>query len=228
MARASPKKIRSVATIQTPAAEAPDNVARQRRAARVEQYAQKTKRKWVCLAELLDKGGDKQFWPLRKSLLKGEFNSNGRCRVLWLHPWSPPRRMTPEFMERILETFKATPFTVRDQFVSRCWIPGPMAASWAKAHNVKLGGKSSRGRPRGQRQAINENDAQYVRLVARHRAEGKSEHEAVRMALKNVQLDYEKYWIEQLQGQKPRLRTEAYQKSEAIRIRKKFREGQRR
>jgi hypothetical protein len=37
-------------------------------------------------------------------------------------------------------------------------------------------------------------------------------------------LDNEKYWIE---GKNPRPRNEAYRKSEAIRIRKKFREGQR-
>jgi hypothetical protein len=224
MARASPKNTRSVATIQTPAADVAEHVARQRRAARIERYAQKTKRKWVCLAELLDKGGDKQFRPLPKSLLKGKFNSNGRCRVLWLHPWSPPRRMTPEIMASIVETYEATPFKIRDRFVSRCWIPGEMAASWAKAHNIKIDGKSSRGRPRGQRQDINKNDAHYVRLVARYRAEGKSGHEAVRMALENRQLDNEKYWIE---GKNPRPRNEAYRKSEAIRIRKKFREGQR-
>jgi hypothetical protein len=157
--------------------------------------------------------------------LKGEFNSNGRCRVLWLHPWSPPVRMTPEFMASIVEIYEATPHTIRDQFVSRCWIPGEIAASWAKAHNIKLDGKSSRGRPRGQRQGVNKNDAQYVRLVARYRAEGKSEREAVRMALENRQLDQEKSWIE---GKNPRQRNEAYKKSEAIRIRKKFREGQRR
>jgi hypothetical protein len=261
MAKADRKNTPSITTVQMPPAEAADHVAC------IERYAKKTKRKWVCLAELLDKGGDKQFRPLRKSLLKGEFNSNGRCRVLWLHPWSPPRRMTPEFMAKIVEIYKATPFTIRDQFVSHCWIPAEMAASWAKARKIKPEGKSPRGRPRGQRQDVNKNDAQYVRLVARYRAEGKSEREAVRMALENKQLDHEKSWIQQQQRQTraglkaltdeeleralierlkalglnesdalspvaSRRDTEekqaAYRKSEAIRIRKKFREGQRR
>jgi hypothetical protein len=60
-------------------------------------------------------------------------------------------------------------------------------------------------------------------LVAGYRAQGTSEHKAVRMALENRQLDQEKSWIE---GEKPRQRNEAYRKSEAIRIRKKFRAGQ--
>jgi hypothetical protein len=136
----------------------------QRNAARIERYAQKTNRKRICLAELLDKGGDKQFRPLLNSLLKGEFNSNSRCRVLWLHPWSPPRLMTPEFMADNVKIYEATPFTIRDQFVSRCWMPRHMAESWAKAHNIKLERKSRRGRPRGQRQDENKNDPQYLRL----------------------------------------------------------------
>ena len=227
MAKADPEHTHSAANVQMPPAEATDHVARQRRAARIERYAQETKRKRVCLDELLDKGGDKQFRPLLNSLLKGEFNSNDRCRVLWLHPWSPPRRMTPEFMASIVEMYKATPFTIRDQFVSRCWVPREMAEGWAKAHKIRLEAKSPRGRPRGQRQHENKIDAQYERLVARYRGEGKGEHEAVRMALENEQLDWEKYFIEQIQGKKPRPRTDAYRKSEAIRIRKKFREGQR-
>jgi hypothetical protein len=121
--------------------------------------------------------------------------------------------MTPEFMASTLEIFKATPFTVRDQFVLPCWIPNQMAEDWAKAHNIKLERKSRRGRPRGQRQDENKNDPQYVRLIAKYRAEGKSEHEAARMALENRQLDTRKSW--------------SNPKSEAIRIRKKFREGQR-
>jgi hypothetical protein len=199
----------------------------QRHAARIERYAQKTNRKRICVAELLGKGGDKHFRPLLKSLLKGEFNSNGQCRALWLHACLPPQRMTPEFMASIVKIYEAAPFTIRDQFVSRCWIPRHMAESWAKAHNIKLERKSRRGRPRGQRQDVNTNDAQYIHLVARYCAEGKSEHEAVRMALEKQQLDHEKDWIERQRGQKPRPRDEAYQKSEAIRIRKKFREGQR-
>jgi hypothetical protein len=222
MAKADRKNTPSVTTVQMPPAEAADHVAR------IERYAQKTKRKWVCLAELLDKGGDKKYRPLLKSLLTGEFNSNSRCRVLYLHPWSPPRRMTPEFMASIVEMYEATPFGIRDQFVSRCWIPADMAATWAKDHKIKLDGKSSRGRPKGQRQDVNKHDDQYLRLVASYRAEGKSEREAVKMALKNKQLDNEKYWIERRQGQKPRPRTKEYRDSEGIRIRKKFREGQRR
>jgi hypothetical protein len=89
MAQADPEHTHSAARVQMPPAEAEDHVACQRRAARIERYTQKTKRKRVCLAELLDKGGDKQFRPLLNSLLKGQFNSNGRCRVLWLHPRSP-------------------------------------------------------------------------------------------------------------------------------------------
>ena len=223
---AKDKQKNSVATNQTPAADAADHVARQRRAARVERYAQKTNRKRICLAELLDKGGDKHFRPLLNSLLKGEFNNNGRCRVLWLHPWSPARRMSPEFMASKVEMYEATPWIIRDQFLSRCWIPRHMAESWAKARNIKLERKSRRGRPRGQRQDVNKHDAQYIRLVARYRVEGKSEREAVKMALENKQLDWDKYWIEQQWGEKPRQRSETYRKSEAIRIRKKFREGQ--
>jgi hypothetical protein len=213
MAKVDLHNSHSVTTIQMPRAEAADHVARQRRTARIERYRQKPNRKWICLAELLDKGGDKQFRPLLNSLLNGEFNHNGLCRVLYLHPWSPPRRMTPAFMASSLENFKATPWTVRDQYVSHCWIQRHMAESWAKAHDIKLERKSRRGRPRGQRQDVNRNDAQYIRLVARYRAEGKSEREAVKLALETRQLDTEKCWIGR--------------ESEAIRIRKKFREGQR-
>jgi hypothetical protein len=199
LAKAGPKNTRDVATPQTPAeavgadnlpcewdvvdgvrfcvvcGAGPDDecdyIARQRRIARIarlERYA-------TCLAELLDKGGDKQFRPLLNSLLKGEFNNNGRCRVLWLHPWSPPKHMTPEFMASTVKDYEATPSTIRVQFVAHCWIPKGMAMSWAKAHKIKLHGKSPRGRSRGQRQAENKNDAQYIRLAARYRAEGKSE-----------------------------------------------------
>jgi hypothetical protein len=134
--------------------------------------------------------------------------------------------MTPKFMASILEIFKATPFTVRDQYVRHCWIPGEMAESWAKAHKIKLEGKNSRGRPRGQRQDENKMDPQYVYLVARYRAEGHSEHEAVRMVVQDKHLDWEQYWIEQ-QRTKPRSREEI-RSSLKVRIRKKFREGQRR
>jgi hypothetical protein len=224
VAKADPKNTRNVETIQTPATAGAgpddlpckwdvvdgvrscfvcgagpddecDHIARQRRIARIERYAQQINRKWTCLAELLTKGGDKQFRPLLNSLLKGEFNNNGRCRVLWLHPWSPPKRMTPEFMASNVKNYEATPSTIRDQFVARCWVPRETAVSWAKAHKIKLHGKSLRGRPRGQRQVENKNDAQYIRLAARYRAEGKGEHEAVRMALENQQFDNEKYRI---------------------------------
>jgi hypothetical protein len=48
------------------------------------------------------------------------------------------------------------------------------------------------------------------------------------MALENKQLDDEKYWIERQKEELNRRSDEkAYRKSEAIRIRKKFREGQR-
>jgi hypothetical protein len=202
-------------------------LARQRRAARIERYEQNTKRTSRCLAEVLAKGGDKVFRQLIKSLQRGEFNSGGRCRVLWLHPWSPPQRMTPELIASQVEIYKATPSTIRDQVLARCWIPAEMAASWAKAHGIKLDVTNTRGRPKGQRQVVNANDAQYLWLVAKYRAEGKSEREAVRLALENKQLDGEKYWIERQQKQKPRARTEVYRNSEASRIRKKFRDGQR-
>jgi hypothetical protein len=137
--------------------------------------------------------------------------------VLWLHPWSPPQIMTPEFMASRVEMYEATPSTIRDQFVARCWVPRETAASWAKAHKIKLDGKSSRGRPRGQRMAENKNDAQYIRLIARYRAEGKSEHEAVRLALENQQLDIEKSWIEHIRLV-ARYRAEGKSEHEAVRL----------
>jgi hypothetical protein len=87
--------------------------ARQWRSARMERFAQtqRRERNWINVEEIgelcseLDGSGvpneaarENAYRNFEHDLLHGDFEENGRSRVLYLHPWTVRTRMTREWL----------------------------------------------------------------------------------------------------------------------------------
>ena len=126
--------------------------ARQWRAARMERFAQAQlrKRDWINFEEVavlcseLDGSGvlnDAAFENacrnLENDLLSGDFEENGRSRVLYLHPSTVRTRMTPEWLQDAIE-YNYDGHRGRSQFLPWCWIPRGMYERLAANHNLPI------------------------------------------------------------------------------------------
>ena len=61
------------------------------------------------------------YEKLQRDLLEGDFEENGRSRVLYLHPWTVKAKMTRQWMENMIETHPRA--TIPRQYFDHCWLP---------------------------------------------------------------------------------------------------------
>ncbi len=118
---------------------------------RIERFQENQRicREWVCLADVADwcarASGDIKpdeerrviaFTELGRSLNAGEFEQNGRSRVLFLNPSTCLAKMTREQMSRITAANPSD--IVRSCYLAHCWIPTALCRSWFDARRVLL------------------------------------------------------------------------------------------
>jgi hypothetical protein len=126
--------------------------ARQRRSARMERFAQtqRCKRNWINVEEIgevcseLDGSGvpneaarENAYRNFERDQQSGDFEENGRSRVLYLHPWTVRTRMTREWLRDVIE-YNYDGHRGRSQFVPRCWLPRGMYERFAAKHNLPI------------------------------------------------------------------------------------------
>jgi len=108
-------------------------------------------RGWICVAEMADwcarRPGDidrdplrrsQAYFDLKQSILRGEFNKGGRCKVLYLGPL--PR--LPQRVKLRLDVAQFRRWLLAGAELSRalelCWVPHDLAANWFKARGIDL------------------------------------------------------------------------------------------
>ena len=126
--------------------------ARQWRAARMERFAQAQlrKRDWINFEEVavlcseLDGSGvpneaafENACRNLERDLLTGDFEDNGRSRVLYLHPRTVETRMTKEWYQDAIQ-YDYDDHRGRSQFLPWCWFSRAMYERWAAKHNLPI------------------------------------------------------------------------------------------
>ena len=111
---------------------------------------------WINFKELAEQYGrnvgvSEGFQQLQAAILAGEFEQDGRCRVLYLHPAVTKTKMTRGWLEDIIEVFAKQPATIERQYLGCCWVPRAMALAWSNSRNVNSNAKrpTRRGRPKG-------------------------------------------------------------------------------
>jgi hypothetical protein len=107
------------------------------RLARILRFAerQKKQRAWISFSELAERYGrnigiTEGYEQLKRAVINGEFERNGRSRVLYLHPAVTIAKMTRERMRNAVETYPLE--TVRRHYLAPCWIPRELADAWEK------------------------------------------------------------------------------------------------
>jgi hypothetical protein len=91
---------------------------------------QKKQRAWISFGELAECCGrnigiTEGYEQLKRAVIDGEFERNGRSRVLYLHPAVTRTKMTREWMRNVVETFSAE--TVRRHYLAPWRIPRNLA-----------------------------------------------------------------------------------------------------
>jgi hypothetical protein len=137
----------------TPAAETDGKrtiQARQWRSARMERFAQTQlrKREWINVEEIEelcselngsgvpnDAARENALRNFERDLLSGDFDENGRSRVLYLHPWTVRTRMTREWLQDAIE-YNYDGHRGRSQFLPWCWVRRGMYEGFAAKHNL--------------------------------------------------------------------------------------------
>ena len=124
--------------------------ARQWRSAKMERFAQTQlrKRQWINVEEIaelcseLNGSGvpneaarENAYRNFQRDLLSGDFDENGRSRVLYLHPWTVRTRMTREWLQDAMK-FNYDGDRGRSQFLPWCWVPRGMYERFAAKHNL--------------------------------------------------------------------------------------------
>jgi hypothetical protein len=107
-------------------------------------------------------GTEAAYQQLRTAILRGQFDIQGKSKLLYTHPWSRRARMTPEWLGSMIETFDSNPNTINIQYVGCCWVPTDMAVAWW--HGLPgHAQRRKRGRPMGSKKF----DLSALILVAR-------------------------------------------------------------
>jgi hypothetical protein len=122
--------------------------ARQWRAARINRFTetQRRKREWINFAEIADwcSKEDQSIVPdkgksaaaydtLSSDLLAGEFEENGRSRVLYLHMATTKSKMTRTWLQDAIEHNFGGDHG-RSQYLAHCWIPRWLFYRWLAKH----------------------------------------------------------------------------------------------
>jgi hypothetical protein len=110
--------------------------------------AQLSKRDWINFEETaelcseLDGSGvpneaarENAYRNLERDLLSGDFEDNGRSRVLYLHPFTVKTRMTREWYQN---AYYYDGDRGRSQFLPWCWFSRTMYERWAAKHNLPI------------------------------------------------------------------------------------------
>jgi hypothetical protein len=126
--------------------------AQQWRSARMARFAQTQlrKREWLNFEEIavlcseLNGSGvpdeaarENAYRNLELGLLNGDFEENGRSRVLYLHPSTVKTRMTREWYRDVVE-YNYDGCQGRSQFLPWCWISRSMYERFAAEHYLPI------------------------------------------------------------------------------------------
>jgi hypothetical protein len=108
---------------------------------------QRRKREWINFAEIADWCSEvdgsvvpnesaraSAYEKLQRDLLEGDFEENGRSRVLYLHPWTVKAKMTRQWMENMIETHPRA--TIPRQYFDHCWLPRNLFQRWLAKHHL--------------------------------------------------------------------------------------------
>jgi hypothetical protein len=108
---------------------------------------QRRKREWINFAEIADWCSEvdgsvvpnesaraSAYEKLQRDLLEGDFEENGRSRVLYLHPWTVKAKVTRQWMENMIETHP--PATIRSKYLDHCWLPRNLFQRWLAKHHL--------------------------------------------------------------------------------------------
>jgi hypothetical protein len=102
---------------------------------------QDRERSWINFKDLAERYGrnvsvSEGFKQLQVAILAGEFEQNGRCRVLYLHPVVTKTKMTRAWLTTVTEVYE--PATIERQYLGWCWVPREMAIAWCNSRNVSV------------------------------------------------------------------------------------------
>jgi hypothetical protein len=126
-----------------------DSNWRRWRTARIERCTeiQRRTREWINFAEIAEWCSDESgvvpnedargaaYQKLQHDLLEGDFEENGRSRVLYLHLYSTKARMTRDWLTRQIETSKDQT-TINSQYLAHCWIRRDFFERWLAKHRL--------------------------------------------------------------------------------------------
>ena len=119
------------------------------RAARIERFIkiQKCKREWINFCEISEWCSDESgvvpdegareaaYRKLQRDLLEGDFEENGRSRVLYLFPYSSKARMAGDWLTHMMEIYDQT--TINSTYLAPCWIPREFFERWLAKHRMQ-------------------------------------------------------------------------------------------
>lgn len=120
------------------------------RAGRVKRFteSQQLTREWINFAEIAEwcSKEDQSILPnkekraaafgtLANDLLAGEFEKNGRSRVLYLHPATARARMTREWLKDVIENNYDNDLG-RSQYLAHCWVEQDIFEQWLEKHRL--------------------------------------------------------------------------------------------
>ena len=123
---------------------------RQWRTARIIRFTenQRRTREWINFAEIAEwcskedqsivpnkEKGAAAYDTLARDLLAGEFEENGRSRVLYLHPATPKARMTREWLRDAIE-HNYDGAHGRSAYLAHCWLPRSLFDQWLAKHRL--------------------------------------------------------------------------------------------
>src|SRR6266567_5127536 len=116
-----------------------DQRARQWRAARIDRFTetQKHRREWINFKEVAEYCSEESgiYQKLQRDLLEGDFEENGRSRVLYLHPSTVKAKMTRDWLSGLMEIYDQT--TINSQYLAHCWIPREFFDRWLAKHRMQ-------------------------------------------------------------------------------------------
>jgi hypothetical protein len=133
-------------------------------------WRQQGTRQWISFREiaewLLDLDGRDGCTILQRDLLGGDFEEDGRSKVLYLHHRSTMVRMTRQCLNDVIDIFP--PDIVCLEYLARCWIPRRMFVSWLAKHELPRAPARFEPRKKVRKPASARDEAAAIRELAEH------------------------------------------------------------